>query len=157
MKIVTYIALCGVLCCIPLFVQGDENTNAPEPANSASASGPVTNQPARLPPPAWATADPSVPTTNQPAQAAPSPDDSIDSLRKKAEAGDASSQFLLGSRYQSGSGIQKDAVAATKWYRMAADQKYALAQYNLGLCYANGWGVPIDLVEAARWYRMAAE
>jgi hypothetical protein len=65
----------------------------------------------------------------------------VDSLRKKAEAGDAESQSSLGTFYQQGLGVKKDLVEAVKWYRKAADQNYADAQCNLGLAYQQGLGV----------------
>ena len=43
-----------------------------------------------------------------------------------------------------------------KWYRLSANQGYALAQYNLGSMYYNGQGVKKNNAEAARWYRLAA-
>ncbi|MDB2497155.1 sel1 repeat family protein, partial [Verrucomicrobiales bacterium] len=46
---------------------------------------------------------------------------------------------------------------AVKWYRLAADQGYAIAQNSLGACYANGEGVPKDYKEAVKWYRLAAD
>jgi len=94
--------------------------------------------------------------TNQPPQVAPA-DNSIESLRKKAEAGDASSQCALGVCYDNGEGIEKDTVEAVKWYRKAAEQGNAKAQYVLGVCYYNGEGIEKHLVEAAKWMRKAAE
>src|SRR5262245_33448898 len=49
-----------------------------------------------------------------------------------ANAGDAPSQFLLGTMYDEGKGVPRDAALAAQWYRRAADQGYALAQNNLG-------------------------
>jgi hypothetical protein len=45
---------------------------------------------------------------------------------------------------------------AVKWYRLAAQQGYALAQYNLGVMYAKGRGVPQDYVQAYVWFDLAA-
>ena len=75
----------------------------------------------------------------------------------KAEAGDATNQFVLGTCYGSGRGVEKDAVEAVKWYHKAAEQGYAAAQYNLGAIYATGQGVTKDEAEAVRWYRKAAD
>ena len=44
-----------------------------------------------------------------------------------------------------------------KWYRLAADQGFALAQYNLGIMYNKGEGVAQDYAEAVKWYRRAAD
>ena len=82
---------------------------------------------------------------------------SLEEIRKKAEGGDARSQWLLGSRYQVGEGVEKDAVQAVKWFRMAAEQGEANAQFSMGVMYSGGEGVKKDLAEAAKWYRKAAE
>jgi TPR repeat protein len=52
--------------------------------------------------------------------------------------------------------MAKDQVEAVKWYRKAAEQKYAKAQYNLSVCYGNGTGVTKDYVEAYKWMFLAA-
>ncbi len=78
-------------------------------------------------------------------------------LRKKADAGDAKAQFNLGLKYASGEGVEKDAVLAVSWYRMAADQGNPQAQYNLGDMYDRGDGVEKDAVQAFSWYRKAAD
>ena len=43
-----------------------------------------------------------------------------------------------------------------KWYRLAADQGYALAPFHLGEMYTFGQGVPQDYVQAHMWYNLAA-
>ena len=47
---------------------------------------------------------------------------SLETLQKKAEAGDASAQFNLGLRYAQGRGVPYDEKEALKWYRKAAEQ-----------------------------------
>ena len=47
---------------------------------------------------------------------------SIAETRAKAEQGDASAQFFLGSFYALGAGVLKDDVEAVKWYRKSAEQ-----------------------------------
>jgi len=135
MKIVMCIAFWGVLCCAPFFVHGDENTNAPVAIVPKPTSVPATNQPAQVPP----------------------ADDSIDSLRKKAEAGDAKSQYNLGVCYANGEGVEKDVTEAAKWFRKAADQGFAQAQFQLSAYYYTGTGVQKDIVEAVQWTRKAAD
>src|SRR6476660_6605923 len=76
----------------------------------------------------------------------------VGEVMAKAKAGDAESQFELGRRYDKGEGVRRDLAEAVKWYRKAAEQKYAGAQNSLGVCYARGEGVPRDLVEAVKWY-----
>ena len=46
---------------------------------------------------------------------------------------------------------------AVRYFRKAAEQKYAPAQCGLGVCYENGKGVEKDVYEAVKWYRKAAE
>jgi TPR repeat protein len=88
----------------------------------------------------------------------------VAALRKKATAGDASSQMALGRYYQYGRGVPKDETEAVKWYRLAAPQlrKEATAgdaesQAELGAAYQEGHGVPKDETEAVKWYRLAAK
>ena len=85
------------------------------------------------------------------------PTDNIADLMKKAEQGDASSQFSLAFSYHLGLGVSPDHEEALRWYRAAAEQGYMPAQETLGDMYYNGNGVPQDYQEAVRWYRAAAE
>jgi uncharacterized protein len=54
---------------------------------------------------------------------------------KKAEAGDAESQYELGKMCSEGSCFPKDSNKATDWFRQSAEQGYAKAQFHLGLIY----------------------
>lgn len=79
-------------------------------------------------------------------------------LKEDANAGDRSSQLLLGSLYEEGKqGLQKNLKKAARWYRKAADQGDAQAQYNLGLLYEEGKGMPQDYYAAAQWYQLAVD
>ncbi len=69
---------------------------------------------------------------------------------------DLEEQFILGLRYEDGSGVKKDLKEAVRLYRLAADQGHAPAQNNLGACYQRGIGVDKDTQEAVRLYRLAA-
>lgn len=75
----------------------------------------------------------------------------------EAMHGDSSSQFNLGTMYESGQGTPQDFNEAVKWYRLAADQGDASAQNHLGGMYRNGRGVPQDYNEALKWRRLAAD
>ena len=44
----------------------------------------------------------------------------IDELKKRAEAGDAKAQYILGCYY--GYGVEQNFEEAVKWYRLAAEQ-----------------------------------
>ena len=71
--------------------------------------------------------------------------------------GNAEAQYLLGSMYEIGQGVQQDDAEAVKWYRKAADRGDADAQVNLGSMYVRGSGVPQDDSEAVKWFRKAAD
>ena len=80
----------------------------------------------------------------------------FENRKSEAEKGGAQAQFDLGCCYAKGEGVTKDAVAAVKWYRKAAEQNYYKAQRELGNCYAKGEGVERDGVEAEKWLEKAA-
>jgi TPR repeat protein len=81
---------------------------------------------------------------------------SIESIKAKADKGDALAQYNLGTYYLFDTGVAKDGIEAVKWLRKAADQNHAPAQFELGICYASGNGVVKDDVEAVKWFRKAA-
>jgi hypothetical protein len=84
-------------------------------------------------------------------------DTDIPSLRKPADAGDATAQFKLGYAYASGRGVPQDYSQAVVWYGKAANQGVADAQSNLGVMYRDGQGVPQDDGQAVGWTRKAAD
>jgi TPR repeat protein len=51
-------------------------------------------------------------------------------------------------------GVDQNASAAPKYYKMFADLGNPLGQHNYGFCLQNGTGVEQDLVEAARYFKM---
>ena len=53
------------------------------------------------------------------------------SFKDLAEQGNPKAQFMLGEMYSVGNIWPRDPVKATKWYRMAADQGYAMAWADL--------------------------
>jgi hypothetical protein len=76
-------------------------------------------------------------------------------LQPVAELGVADAQFLLGSMYENGQGVNQDDDRATHWYKEAAGQGLASAQYCLWRMYFLGRGaVQGDGVD---WLRKAAE
>lgn len=81
----------------------------------------------------------------------------IPELARKAEAGDAKAQLVLGHAYKYGYGTAKHESEAAKWYRAAADQGNAEAQLCLGNALRFGHGVRQDEDEAAKWFLKAAE
>src|SRR5262249_26629831 len=97
----------------------------------------------------------SMPEWNQNWQLVSTPE--TEEIKAKAEAGDAASQYELGTRYQNGDGVEKNYAEAVKWFRKAAEKNYAPAQRDLGESYYYGLGVERDYAEAVKWYRKAAE
>ena len=82
---------------------------------------------------------------------------SIDSVRKRAEAGDPAAQRNLGFRYSLGVDVEKDEKKSFEWTKKAAEQGDAKAMFNLAGDYARGHGVAMDKATALVWYRKAAE
>ena len=78
-------------------------------------------------------------------------------IRKAADAGESSAEYMLGLVYREGNGATQDYAEAVRWFRKAADAGNAKAQFNLGLMYEEGQGVTQDYAEAVRWYRNAAD
>jgi len=83
--------------------------------------------------------------------------DDIESLKKRAEAGDATAQCELGYAYEKGKGVPVDYAAALHWYRKAAEQNLPMGLNNVGAIYSAGLGVPKDEAEAIKWFRKSAE
>jgi TPR repeat protein len=77
-------------------------------------------------------------------------------LQPFAEKGNAGAQYLLGTLYMEGKGVEQDDKTAVMWYQRAANQGDASAQYNLGASYAEGAGVAKSEVDAAKWFQRAA-
>ena len=78
-------------------------------------------------------------------------------LVKKAEAGDATAQWMLGCYYYGGVGVGKDEKEAVKWYTKSAEQGNPQAQYNLARCFSTGAGVAKNEKEAVKWYTKSAD
>nr|MCR5259142.1 sel1 repeat family protein [Desulfovibrio sp.] len=84
-------------------------------------------------------------------------DGDVADLEAKAQAGDATSQCLLGAKYYKGEGCQRDYAKAAVWFEKAALQGDTIAQNNLGWQYQRGLGVLQDHEKAFTWYLKAAE
>ena len=83
--------------------------------------------------------------------------DEVNKDRRAAERGDASAQFKMALRYDSGQGVPQNYTKAVEWLHKAAEQGFVKAQYNLGSMYYSGQGVPQNNAEAAKWFLLAAE
>ena len=80
----------------------------------------------------------------------------IAQLRRDAEHGNETAEYVLGCCYNGDRGFERNPAEAAKWWRMAAEKGVADAQYCLGLSYYLGQGVPRDPCEAAKWWTKAA-
>jgi TPR repeat protein len=92
-----------------------------------------------------------------PAEAAAEFPDSLRELRRRAEAGDAESQFELGAKYASGDEVRQDYAEAVKWFTRAADGGQVLAAATLGAYYWAGRGVLQDDISAYMWSSIAKD
>ena len=81
---------------------------------------------------------------------------SLRDTREKALNGDVREQFLLGTAYFEGSGVEKNDWEAAHWFQRAADQGHAKAMTSLGIMYCLGRGVPKDAIEGVKWLIIAA-
>ena len=80
----------------------------------------------------------------------------VESVKKRAQAGDPAAQRNLGFRYSQGVDVEKDEKKALEWTKKAAKQGETGAMFNLGACYMEGTGVKKDVAEATKWFKRAA-
>ena len=85
-----------------------------------------------------------------------SPAEHIRCLCEKAERGDVSSQYLLGTAYFVGIETPQNYEDAANWYRRAANQGDTEARFRLGSMYYFGQGVPKSIVLAEMWFILSA-
>jgi hypothetical protein len=78
-------------------------------------------------------------------------------LLAKAEAGNAETQYQLGSRYYSGDHVRRNYSQAEFWFRKGAEQGDPDSEFMLGGLYHFGQGVPQDSGQAFAWIMKAAE
>lgn len=83
-------------------------------------------------------------------------EEAIPILLKLAKVDFPPAQYLLGSMYSRGEGVDKDEKKAFHWISSAAYYGFAEAQNSLGLMYDEGWGVRKNDETAAHWYFQAA-
>jgi TPR repeat protein len=76
-------------------------------------------------------------------------------VHSPAKSGNAEAQLMLARLYDTGYGVKRDDIEATKWYRLAAENGSPDAQYTMGRMYE--WGVVQDLKKAKLWYQKAAK
>lgn len=73
---------------------------------------------------------------------------SIDTLKMKAENGNAQAQLELGKAYYEGKIITADTTLAIQWFKQSAEQGNAKVQLELGICYKE---------QAFKWIKKSAE
>lgn len=75
-----------------------------------------------------------------------------------AKAGDANSQYWIGSFYENGTGgVEQNDSLAFVWYKKSANQEFKLGLASLANCYKNGRGVKQDFYESFQLYNKAAK
>ena len=74
-----------------------------------------------------------------------------------AEDGCAPAQRALGSLYERGQGVEKNAENAFEWTKKAAEQNDPVAMFNLACYHDKGFGAEKNQQTALTWYRKAAE
>ena len=79
----------------------------------------------------------------------------LESLRGRAQGGDADAQYMLASKLHRGEGVARDDVAARALILKAARQGHLEAQRSLGLYHWRSYGGPQDKVEALKWILIA--
>lgn len=81
----------------------------------------------------------------------------LSSCTTSANAGDTSSQIILGTIYYSGlGGVKQNYQEAMSWYQKAADQGDDGAENMLGYMYYYGNGVEPDYQQSFNWYTKSA-
>ncbi len=83
--------------------------------------------------------------------------DSINSVIKQANGGDARCENIVGSWYYSGENLEQNYSNAFKWWGRAAKNGSVVAVGNLGLCYQFGKGVDADSLMATKLYKRSIE
>lgn len=78
-------------------------------------------------------------------------------FRPLADDGDARAQWRLGHAYEMGSGVERDAASAYRWYSAAVEQDFVHAYHPLGQMYMSGRGTQQDEAEGYRLLRLGAE
>jgi TPR repeat protein len=80
----------------------------------------------------------------------------LDQLTARAQAGDATAEYVVAAKYLHGDGTAKNAPEAMHWLTLAAAKGLPIAQYTLGTLYTDGLGTKADTAKALQWYEAAA-
>lgn len=76
-------------------------------------------------------------------------------LKPIADRGDAEAQCIVANMYHLGLGLERDILAAVKWYRKSAKQGYGVASNNLGGIFTMGDRGIVEPIAAEKWYQKA--
>ena len=79
-----------------------------------------------------------------------------ESLKAKADQGDAFAQYALGLQYLTTPGVEERDLLAASWIRRSAEQGFLEAQVALADLYRKGQGLPQDFFQAYVWSSIAA-
>jgi localization factor PodJL len=82
--------------------------------------------------------------------------ESLDSLRRRARAGDTDAMEELARRYVEGAGVRPNPVEGASWLRLAAERGAPGAMFNVGVMYERGMVLERDPAKAMEWYGRAA-
>ena len=83
--------------------------------------------------------------------------DALSDLRKQAEQGDPEAQFVLGTMYRDGQGVEQDLEETLRWWEKAAELGYVDAQFALGNIHSGGYGVIKNYLLSYMWFDITAE
>lgn len=84
-------------------------------------------------------------------------DEKLKAIVMEAINGKPEAQYTVGIILFKGMlGTSKDYPEAFKWFKKAAEQKFAIAQFLVGECYLSGTGVTKDYIQAVKWLEKAA-
>ena len=78
--------------------------------------------------------------------------DSLKTIIRQAEQGNAIAQNVVGTWYYKGEHYTQNYTKAAQWWSLAAKQDNVEAIGNLGLLYQYGYGVAIDSLKAMKYY-----
>ena len=77
------------------------------------------------------------------------------SIQDKAQHGDVTAQYNMGSIYAIGEGVPQNYDQAFNWFEKAAKQGHIKSAHNIALLYEKGRGAPQDYNQAVNWYKRA--
>ena len=83
--------------------------------------------------------------------------ESVNSLNKACDGGDAEACRDLGYKYKNGNGVRKDYFVSAEYYKQSCDGGDAFGCNNLGYAYENGEGVRQSYGEALRLFGLACD